>query len=59
MKKESIAFLEELLSVPSPSGFEQPAQKVVRKYLAGVADEVRTDVHGNVIASLNPAPRPA
>jgi tetrahedral aminopeptidase len=54
MKKESMAFLEELLSVPSPSGYEQPAQKVVRKYLAGVADEIRTDVHGNVIAALNP-----
>ena len=54
MRKESLAFLEELLGVPSPSGFEQPAQKVVRKYLAGVADEVKTDVHGNVIACLNP-----
>jgi len=54
MKKESMAFLEELLSVPSPSGYEQPAQKVVRKYLAGVAQEIRTDVHGNVIAALNP-----
>ena len=53
MKKESLAFLEELLSVPSPSGFEQPAQGVVRKYLSGAADEVKTDVHGNVIASLN------
>jgi endoglucanase len=53
MKKESLAFLEELLSVPSPSGFEQPAQKIVRKYLAGAAEEVKTDVHGNVIASLN------
>ncbi len=54
MKKESLAFLEELMSVPSPSGFEQPGQKVIRKYLAGVADEIRTDVHGNVIAAINP-----
>ena len=53
MKKESLAFLEELLAVPSPSGFEQPGQKVVRNYLAGVADDVKTDVHGNVIAVLN------
>jgi len=57
MKKESLAFLEELLSVPSPSGFEQPAQKVIRKYLAGAADEVKTDVHGNVIAALNTGAR--
>ena len=55
MKKESMAFLEELLSVPSPSGFEQPGQKVIRKYLAGVADDIKTDVHGNVIACLNPS----
>lgn len=54
MKKESTAFLEELLSVPSPSGFEQPGQAVVRKYLEKKADEVTTDVHGNVIAVLNP-----
>jgi putative aminopeptidase FrvX len=54
MKKESTAFLEELLSVASPSGFEQPGQAVVRKYLEKKADEVTTDVHGNVIAVLNP-----
>lgn len=54
MKKESLAFLEELMSVPSPSGFEQPGQKVIRKHLAGIADEIRTDVHGNTIAVLNP-----
>lgn len=57
MKKESLAFLEELLSVPSPSGFEQPGQAVVRKYLEKKADEVTTDVHGNVIATLNPKAR--
>lgn len=53
MKKESMAFLEELFSAPSPSGFEQPAQRVVRRHMAGVAEDVKTDCHGNVIASLN------
>jgi len=58
MRKESLAFLEELVNAPSPSGFEQPAQSVVRAYIAQYADEVATDVMGNVIAALNPGGRP-
>jgi endoglucanase len=58
MRAKSLSFLKELVNAPSPSGFEQPAQRVVRKYLAGIADEVRTDVMGNVIATLNPSGRP-
>ena len=54
MKAESRKFLKKLLSVPSPSGHEQPAQKVIREYLAEAADEIKTDVHGNVISVLNP-----
>lgn len=55
MRKESLEFLQKLITAPSPSGFEQPAQDVVRRYLDGVAEEIRTDVHGNVIAALNTA----
>jgi endoglucanase len=58
MRKESAAFLEELVNAPSPSGFEQPAQAVVREYLKPYADEIRTDVMGNVIAALNPEGKP-
>jgi endoglucanase len=47
-------FLESLLTAPGPSGYEQPVQAVVRQYAAAFADEVRTDVHGNVIATVNP-----
>ncbi len=54
MREESVKFLQELVDAPSPSGFEQPAQRVVREYVASYADEVKTDVHGNVIASKNP-----
>ncbi len=54
MRKQSLQFLSNLMAVPSPSGFEQPAQQVVREYVADFADEVRTDVHGNVIAAKNP-----
>src|SRR5687767_11125869 len=47
-------FLKRLLNSPSPSGYERPIQNVVREYVQDFADEVRTDVHGNVIVSLNP-----
>ena len=51
-------FLHQMLDTPSPSGFEEPVQRVVREYAAGFADEVTTDVHGNVIICCNPgAPR--
>ncbi|HCX72809.1 MAG TPA: hydrolase [Candidatus Cloacimonas sp.] len=43
-------FFTELVEAPSPSGFEQPAQEVYRKFVKDLADEVKTDVHGNVIA---------
>ena len=58
MRRESLKFLRELLDAPSPSGFEGPAQRVVREYLRRYADEVRTDVHGNVIAVKNPEGKP-
>ncbi len=58
MRKESLVFLEELVNAPSPSGFEQPAQSVVRQYASKFADEVVTDVMGNVIATANPDGKP-
>jgi len=47
-------FLSSLLHAPSPSGYEQPVQRLVREYLATCADEVRTDAHGNVIGVRSP-----
>ncbi len=47
-------FLQAILETPSPSGYEQPVQRLVREYAAGFADDIRTDVHGNVIAACNP-----
>ena len=46
-------FLKAMLAAPGPSGYEEPVQAVVREYAAGFADEVRTDVHGNVILGAN------
>ncbi len=58
MRKQSLDFLKALLQAPSPSGYEQPAMRVVRDYVKGFADEVKTDVHGNVVAALNPGGSP-
>ncbi len=54
MRAESLQFLKDLIAAPSPSGFEQPAQRVVRERMKAVADQISTDVHGNVIAVKNP-----
>ena len=53
MTEQDFQFFKELVEAPSPSGFEQPAQRVIRRALEGVADELRTDVLGNVIATVN------
>jgi endoglucanase len=58
MRRDSLTFLEELVNAPSPSGFEQAAQSVVRQYAGEFADEVVTDVMGNVIAAVNPGGKP-
>ena len=54
MTPAALDFLKKLLDTPSPSGFEKPIQDVVREYVASFADEVTTDLHGNVIACKNP-----
>jgi len=52
--KESLAFLENLLSTPSPSGFEAKIQNVIRGYMEPVAHKWVRDVHGNQWFVLNP-----
>ena len=58
MNESRVAFLRRLIASPSPSGFEQPVQQVIREEIQQYTDEVRTDVHGNVIAALNPNGHP-
>lgn len=53
LAKKSLKFLEELLNTSGPSGFEEKTAKCYREYLAGFADEVRTDVTGNTIGIVN------
>lgn len=58
MQESSRTFLTNLLQTPSPSGFERPIQDLVRGWAKPLADEVRTDRHGNVIAAINPSGQP-
>ncbi|MFQ6049137.1 MAG: M42 family metallopeptidase [Phycisphaerae bacterium] len=58
MRKDSFEFLRALQETPSPSGFEQPVQRIVRQRMQPIADEIRTDVHGNCIVALNPKGSP-
>ncbi len=53
-----LKFLEELLNTPSPSGFEQPVQGLVKKQMETLADQINVDVHGNLIAVKNPSGSP-
>jgi putative aminopeptidase FrvX len=58
MEKDALSFLKTLMETPSPSGFEQRIQGVIRERLARFSHDVRTDVHGNVIARLNAGATP-
>lgn len=53
MDDRAVGFLQELVETPSPSGFEQPVQRIMRREMEPVADEVKTDVMGNVIARID------
>ncbi len=54
MEAAAKKFFQQILETPSPSGYEQPVQDLVRNYVGEFADEVSTDLHGNVIACCNP-----
>ncbi len=58
MNPDSKNFLKELVETPSPSGYEQTVQKLVRARIAPWCDEVRTDVMGNVFGVRNPEGKP-
>ncbi len=58
LNKEPFEFLKSIQETPSPSGFEQPVQRIVRRRMKKYADTIETDVHGNVIVGLNPKGRP-
>jgi putative aminopeptidase FrvX len=54
MEFDSQDFLKELLSTPSPSGFEMGIQRKWIDYVKAFADKVETDNIGNVYGIINP-----
>jgi endoglucanase len=52
MNEKDFEFFRELVETASPSGFEQPCQRLFRERLANICS-LDTDVMGNVIAHLN------
>lgn len=54
MIQKSKDFLKKIIQTPSPTGFEEEIQAVVRDYMKSDADLIKTDVHGNVIVVKNP-----
>ncbi len=54
MASASHKFFLDLLGSATPSGYEQPGQAVVQKYLKPYAHEMYKDVHGNLHAVVNP-----
>ena len=53
MNKSSKDFLYKLLQTPSPSGFEQKIQRVVKKRMESYAESMHIDLHGNLIVGYN------
>ncbi len=58
MDASALDFFRAAILTPSPSGYEQPLQRLVRDYITPHAATVRTDVHGNVIAAAGNAQGP-
>src|SRR5262249_34399975 len=58
MREERFAFLKELVEAPSPSGYESPARAIWRRGVEGAGTTLRTDLHGNTIAAVNPEGTP-
>ena len=54
MNNDSKDFLRQLVETPSPSGYEQTVQQIVRDRIRPWCDEVRTDLMGNVFGIRNP-----
>ncbi|MFG0262753.1 MAG: M42 family metallopeptidase [Novipirellula sp. JB048] len=52
MQDAAQEFFRQAIETPSPSGYEEPVQRLIRDYISPFADQVRTDVHGNLIASV-------
>lgn len=51
-KEKSTTFLEELLTTPSPTGYEKAGVQIWKSYVDAFADEVVTDAYGSCAAKI-------
>jgi len=58
MEDPVFSFFKKLADSPSPSGYEQPAQRVWREYVGPHVDALQTDVMGNTWGVLRGPDRP-
>lgn len=58
MEEKVFEFLKKFTDSPSPSGFEAPAQRLWRDYVAGSVDKLDTDVMGNTWGVIEGKKRP-
>ena len=54
MNQPAKEFLYDLLTTPSPTGWEQAIQRKIHDRFKGVAHSIEPDLHGNLILALNP-----
>ena len=54
MQPSAFGFFKKLLSTPGVSGYEQRVQKVVKDYATDFAHVIKSDLHGNLVAAINP-----
>jgi len=52
--KKSLAFLEQYINNPSPTGFESEGQKLWLDYIKPYVDETFVDTYGTAVAVINP-----
>jgi putative aminopeptidase FrvX len=58
MNETAMRFLQELVEVGGPSGYEQPVQAIFRRRAEELGAQVEIDLLGNAIATLNPGGAP-
>ena len=46
MQDQSRRFFEQAIETPSPSGYEERIQAVIKQYIEPHADKTRIDIHG-------------
>lgn len=52
MDDNAFQFFQRAITTPSPSGYEERIQALIRDHVEPHADNIRIDIHGNLIASL-------